>query len=526
MYSYDVYDYYYSRGDIRFIWLFGAIACFILVIASINFINLSTARSANRAKEVGLRKVVGSYRSTLIAQFLTESILYSFCSFALGVLLAWMLLPYFSVLSGQSFSIPWNNWWLVPLMILVAALIGVLAGLYPSFYLSAFNPIQVLKGQLSKGSRNITLRNVLVIFQFATSVILIISTLVIDRQMKFILHSKAGFDKDQVILIEGANNLGKDVYNLKTALLQLPFVKSVSVSDYLPVSGTKRNGNSFYNEGKTTEDAAANTQFWQVDEDYIKTMGLQLLAGRNFSPAMKTDSQSVIINQSLAAELNLKDPVGKRITNSGEIFQVIGVVKDFNFESFRNKIGGLCLHLGNSSSIMSVKVNAGNISPLIASITAEWKKFAPAQSLRYAFLDERFAAMYADVQRANQLFTSFAVLAIIIACLGLFALSAFMAEQRNREIGVRKVLGASVGSITGLLSKDFVRLVIIAIIIASPIAWWVMNQWLQGFAYRLPLSWWIFALAAAAALFIALVTISFQSIKAAMANPVESLKAE
>ncbi|HZK63513.1 MAG TPA: FtsX-like permease family protein, partial [Puia sp.] len=266
--------------------------------------------------------------------------------------------------------------------------------------------------------------------------------------------------------------------------------------------------------------------FWVVDNDYIKTLGMKIVAGRNFSPDMRTDSQAVIINQALAQKLNLKDPIGKRIANGGATFPVIGVVEDFNFESLRDHIGGLVMHLGSSPSIISVKTNTANMSHTMGSIAAVWKTFSPGQPLRYRFLDESFASMYSDVQRMARIFTSFAVLAIIIACLGLFGLSAFMAEQRSKEIGVRKVLGASVRSITALMSKDFVKLVIIAIVIASPIAWWAMSKWLQDFAYRIPIDWWIFAVAGGTAIIIALFTVSFQSVKAAMSNPVDSLRSE
>ena len=523
--SYDIHD-MFSHGDIRFVWLFGAIACFILLIACINFINLSTAKSANRAKEVGLRKVVGSDRSSLVQQFLTESLLFSFLSFVLGLLLAWALLPYFNTLSAKSLTIPWNVWWLLPLMIASAFIIGIFAGLYPSFYLSGFKPINVLKGQVSRGSKNSTLRNGLVVFQFTASIILIIGTLVIYKQTHFILNKKVGFDKDQVLLIQGTNTLGAQVKSFKTELLKLSQVKSASVSDYLPIAGTKRNGNTFYNEGKKKEEAGIDTQFWMVDDDYLKTMGMKLVAGRNFSPQMPTDSQGVVINQTLANKLNLKDPVGKRITNGYGIFNVLGVVQDFNFESMRDQIGGLCMILGNSPSIVAVKVKTADIKDLVPSITSVWKKFAPAQPIRYTFLDESFANMYADVQRMGSIFTSFAMLAIIIACLGLFALSAFMAEQRNKEIGIRKVLGASVSGITTMLSKDFVKLVAIAIVIASPIAWWAMTKWLQDFVYRITISWWMIAIAGLIAIVIALITVSFQAIKAAVANPAKSLRTE
>jgi putative ABC transport system permease protein len=526
--SYDIHDFASSHGDMRFVWLFGAIACFILIIACINFINLSTAKSANRAKEVGLRKVIGSFRSSLIKQFLTESFLFSFLSFVLAILLAWALLPLFNMLSAKSLTIPWTQWWLFPIMIAAAVLVGFLAGLYPSFYLSSFNPINVLKGNLSRGSKNSLLRNGLVIFQFTSSIVLIIGTIVIYSQTKFILNKKLGFDKDQVLLIEGAHTLGdKGVLSFKQELLKLSQVKSVSVSDYLPVAGTKRNGNTFYNDGKTKEESGVGGQFWIVDDDYIKTMGMKIVAGRNFSWEMLSDSQAVVINQTMAKKLHLKDPIGKLITNGwSHPFNVVGVVQDFNFESMRDSTGALCMHLGNSPSIVSVKMNTAEIKNLVPAITAVWKKFAPAQPIRYTFLDESFKNMYADVQRMGSIFTSFAILAIIIACLGLFALSAFMAEQRNKEISIRKVLGASVSGITAMLSKDFVKLVLIAVVIASPIAWWAMNKWLQDFSYRIEISWWMFGVAAILVILIALVTISFQSIRAAIVNPAKGLRSE
>ena len=514
-----------SHGDIRFVWLFGAIAIFILLIACINFINLSTARSANRAKEVGLRKVIGSHKSSLIQQFLTESILFSVLSFLIALLLAMLLLPYFNLLSGKHLSIPWNEWWLMPIMIASALLIGIIAGFYPSFYLSSFKPINVLKGNLSRGTKNSVLRNGLVVFQFTTSIVLIVSTVVIYSQMQFILNTKVGFEKDQVVLVEGANTLGPNVKNFKSELLKLSQVKSVSVSDYLPVDGTKRNGNTFWNEGKIKVESGVDTQFWIVDDSYLETMGMKIISGRNFSFKMPSDSQAVIINRTMANRLNLKDPIGKRITN-GKVFVVVGVVEDFNFESMRSNIDPVCLKLGTSPSIVSIKVSSADMSNLLSSITSVWKKFAPSQPLRYSFLDDKFANMYADIRRMGRISTSFSILAIIIASLGLFALSAFMAEQRSKEIGVRKVLGASVSDLTSLLSKDFLKLVVIAMVIASPIAWWAMNKWLQDFVYRINISWWIFLFAGGSAVVIALLTVSFQAIKAALANPVKSLRSE
>ena len=528
LYSYDLDD-GISRGDIRFIWLFGGVAAFILIIACINFVNLATAKSANRAKEVGLRKVVGSHRSGLIQQFLTESLLYSCLSFLIGLLLAWVLLPYFNTLASKSLIMPWGQWWLLPVILFSAFVIGIISGLYPAFYLSAFKPAQVLKGNLATGSKGPVLRNSLVVFQFTASIMLIIGTMVIYNQLHYILNQKVGFDKDQVVIIQGTNTLDNtNVKAFKNELQKLGPVKSASISDYLPIdAGTKRDGNTFFIDGRTKLDAGVYGQFWVVDDTYLKTLGMKLVEGRNFSYDMSDDTagKTLIINQTLAKMLHLKHPIGARITN-GYTFTVIGVVQDFNFDSMHNQIGPLALHFGISPSLVSVKVSGTDIKNTLRSITATWKQFAPDQPIRYTFLDESFANMYADVQRMGRIFTTFAILAIVIACLGLFALSAFMAEQRSKEIGIRKVLGASVSGITTLLSLDFVKLVALAILIASPIAWWAMNKWLQGFAYSTPLQWWIFALAGLAAIMIALITVSFQAIKAALMNPVKSLRSE
>jgi putative ABC transport system permease protein len=527
LYSYDFPD-GLTNGDIRFVWLFAAIAFFILLIASINFINLSTAKSANRAKEVGLRKVVGSNRSSLVAQFLTESLFYSLVSFILGIVIAWLFLPYFNSIAARSLSMPWLEWWFAPVILLSAVLVGTLAGLYPAFYLSGFKPGQVLKGAISAGSKSSALRNGLVVFQFAASIILIISTVVIYNQMHFILNRKAGFDKDQVMILQSTNTLGdRNIKNFKTELARIAAVKSVSISDYLPVSGTSRNGNAFFYEGRDKIDPAVLGQIWQVDDTYLPTLGIKLLEGRNFSYDMAGDTSgsSVIINQKMVKALGLKHPIGARITDNGT-FTVIGVIQDFNYESLRSEIQPVMLHFGLSNSMMTVKLRGGNVQGGINQITALWKTYSPNQPIRYTFLDDAFTAMYADVTRMGKIFTSFAVLAIIIACLGLFALSAFLAEQRSKEIGIRKVLGASVQGITTLLSLDFIKLVVIAILIGSPLAWWAMHQWLQSFAYRITISWWMFVLAGFGAILIALLTVSFQSVKAALANPVKSLRSE
>jgi putative ABC transport system permease protein len=511
-----------SHGDIRFVWLFGSISVFIMILACINFINLSTARSANRAKEVGLRKTVGSFRSNIINQFLTESLIFSFLSFGLGVLLAGLLLPYFNALAAKSMVIPWTDWRVYGILVGAAIGVGVLAGLYPAFYLSGFKPINVLKGNLSLGSKSATTRSSLVIFQFTTSIVLIIATFIIYRQVDYILNLKVGFEKNQVIMIQGTNTLGDQVKTFKNELLQLSATQNATISGYLPVGGTKRNGNGFWIEGRQTEDKSVSSQIWRVDEDYIQTLGMKIASGRDFSPRMKSDSQAIIINQKMARDLGLKDPIGKRIMNN-HLFTVIGVVEDFNFESLRGKIEPLCLVLGNSPTIVSIKVNSSDMPGTLKSIDAVWKKFSPHQPIRYSFLSERFARAYDDVRQMGRIFISFAALAIIVACLGLFALSAFMVEQRSKEISIRLVLGASLNNIFNLLTLNFVKLVMISIVIAVPLAWYMMRQWLDDFSYRTPITWDVFALAGVMAVAIALVTISYQSVKAALAEPVKNL---
>jgi putative ABC transport system permease protein len=515
-----------NHGDIRFVKLFGAVAGFILLLACINFINLSTARSAGRAREVGLRKVVGSRRTGLIRLFLLESLVLSFFSFLLAIGLAWLLLPIFNKMAATSIGFPWREWWLFPSMAVAAVLVGLLAGIYPSVYLSSFKPVEVLKGQVSLGARHGGLRSALVIFQFTTSIILIIATLVVSRQMNFLMNRKLGFEKDQVVQVEGVGSLDKQMKSFREELIKLPGVRNASLSDFLPIAGSKRNMGTVYNEGKDKEETGVGAQFWNVDERYIPTMGIQLAQGRNFSNHLITDSASAIVNETMVRKLGLKDPLGKRFGSGKWQMTIVGVMKDFNFETMRQEVDPLCLVIGNWANTISVKMNAADVKGTLGRIEALWKGFSPHQEFRYAFMDESFARMYADVQRTGMLFTSFSMLAVIIACLGLFAMSTFMAEQRSKEIGIRKVLGATVGHLTGLLSVNFVRLVLIAFVIGSPLAWWGMHEWLQDFAYRTDISGWIFAIAGGMVITIAVATISIQAMRTALANPVKSLRAE
>lgn len=514
-----------TYGDIRIVWLFGGIALFILLIAAINFINLSTAKSANRAKEVGLRKVVGSLRGNIINQFLSESVMFSILSFVLGLAIAAMMLQYFNSISEKTIYMPWTEWWFVPSLLVLSVLVGIIAGIYPSFYLSAFKPIQVLKGTLTQGAKSSSLRSSLVIFQFTISIILLIGTVVIQKQMDFILNKKIGFEKEQVLLLQGMETLGTQVVAFADELRENQHVVEVAAGDYLPVRGSKRNGNSFWNEGRENIDPNVSSQFWRVDPYYINTLGLKIDEGRDFSRDLASDSSAIIINQQMAKELG-GNMLGKRITNYAGLWTVIGVVEDFHFESLREDIQPLGMVLGSEASILAVKLQAGDVSESILSVTGVWNKFAPHQPIRYSFLDERYAAMYADVQRVGRIFTSFAVLAIVVACLGLFALSAFMVEQRSKEISVRLILGATMNNVFQMLTWNFVKLVIVAFIIAVPVAWYLMTKWLEDYAYKTEISWDVFAITGFTAIMIALLTISYQSIKAAMMNPVNSLRSE
>ena len=515
-----------NHGDIRLIWIFGAIAVFIVLLACINFINLSTAKSSIRAKEVGMRKTIGSSRGNLINQFLTESLLYSFLSFVLGLLIAMLFLPFFNMLANKSLVIPFSSWqfWLIWLVSCV--MVGLLAGIYPSVYLASFKAISAITGKSGVRTKNAGIRHGLVIFQFTISIILIIGTLIINNQMGYILNKKLGFNKEQVLVLHGTNVMGNQVVTFKDQLLKLGTVKYVSISDFLPVEGTKRNNNGWWKEGKINQELAVSGQAWVVDNDYVPTMGMHITQGRNFSDSLASDRQGILINETMNKQLGLDEPIGQRITNNMGTWNIIGVVEDFHFESLKNEIRPLALIPGISPTVISLRAGTGDMPTLIKSVTAVWNKFSPNQEIRYSFLDQDYAKMYKDVQRTGQVFLSIAILAIIIACLGIFGLVTFTSIQRNKEIGIRKVNGARIIEIMLLLNKELITWVIVSFILACPIAWYAMNKWLENFTYKTALSWWVFALAVMLALGIALLTVSFQSWRAATRNPVEALRYE
>ncbi|MBN7817335.1 ABC transporter permease [Algoriphagus pacificus] len=514
------------RNDIRIVWIFGTVAFFILVLASINFVNLSTARSANRAKEVGLRKVIGSGRSNLVFQFLAESILISVIAFGIGLVMAELLMPLFKDMSGIALEMPWDQPLFIPILFLSALFVGGLAGSYPAIYLSGFSPIQVLKGRLRLGSKSGGLQSSLVVFQFTVSIILIIGTLIINEQMSFILNAKVGFEKEQVIQLYGTNMLGEKDEVFKEELARLQGVESVSISDYLPLENTKRNGNSFVNEGRDNIDETISGQAWVVDEDYLSTLGIELIAGRNFDKTIASDQKATIINEEMAKELGLSDPIGKRISRYGDLSEIIGVVKDFRFDNLKERVEPLALFMGKSNTIMSVKINSADIPGLLETVEGKWNQFAPNLAFRYAFMDDSFAQMYDNVRRVKLILTSFAILAIVVACLGLFALSAFLVEQRSKEVSIRKVMGASFEGIYGMLTKKFLLLVLGSMVLACPVAYYMMENWLKDYDYKIDISWQSFALSGFLAALMALFTVSYHAIKSAKVNPVESLKSE
>ncbi len=522
-----------ANGNAEYVYIFSGIALMILLIACVNFMNLSTARSSNRAKEVGVRKVLGSLKKNLIQQFLTESFLISFIALVIAIFIAWLLLPYFNQLAGKEINAatllqPTMLLSLVALMLIV----GFLAGSYPAFFLSSFQPIDVLKGRLAAGFKRSWLRNSLVVFQFVISIVLIFGTIVIYNQLNYIHNKDIGFNRNQVITINHTNALGNQAESFKNELLQISGVQDATMSGFLPVN-YNRNSSTYFTSPTLNPNTGINIQAWTVDENYIPTLELKMIQGRNFSQQFPTDSTGIIINEAAVKFLAAKDVLNKKFYTLNDPqskklieYHIIGVIKNFNFSSLRDVVTPLGLFLGKDNGGISARVNSTDIPNAIAQIRNKWKAMAPSQPFDYSFMDDDFNKLYTTEQRTGQIFITFAALAILIACLGLFGLVTYAAEQRIREIGIRKVLGASVSNIAGMLSTDFLKLVIISAAIAFPLAWWAMNKWLQSFAYRVTISWWVFVIAGVLALLIALITVSFQSIKAAIANPVKSLRTE
>ncbi|GAB3263949.1 ABC transporter permease [Larkinella harenae] len=521
------------NSDRKYVYIFSAIAVFILLLACINFMNLSTAGSANRAKEVGIRKALGSVQQQLMAQFLSESMLITFLALLVAFGLVAAVLPTFNQLANKEFELgTLLNARMIAYTLAGCLLVGLLAGSYPAFFLASFRPVSVLKGRLQAGMRSGWLRNALVTIQFVVSIGMIIGTLVVYQQLRFIQNKKVGFDKEQVLILHDTYVLGDKLNAFRNELAKQTQIVNASLAGYVPAGNSNNGVDGFSDANAPAEATPFRLRTYRIDEDYLKTLGIGLAQGRNFSRAFATDSAAVLVNEAAVRQFGWKNPIGQRLVNVGNgspgdrrTYTVVGVTKDFHFESLHQHIAPLIMKYGGDNYQLALRIRTDDLPALLKKLEHSWKVETDSP-FSYSFLNERFNKMYQSEQRIGELFGIFAGLAVIIACLGLFGLAAFTTLQRTKEIGVRKVLGASVTSIVALLSKDFIRLVGIAILIATPLGWYAMNQWLADFAYRVELSWWVFALAGLVAVLVALLTVSYQSIKAALVNPVRSLRSE
>jgi putative ABC transport system permease protein len=524
---------YEANGDIHYVYIFGALALFILLLACINFTNLSTASAARRSKEIGIRKVLGSAKNKLVSQFLIESVMLTFFAMLFAMGIVYTLLPYFNDLSGKHITIGFFLTYSALLLeIALTLFVGLIAGIYPAFFLSSFQIISILKG--NGGTQPATrggLRSGLIVFQFAISTALIIATFIVYQQLNFMQNKTLGYDKNQVLIINDTYTLGTDINAFKQQLLSDNRVVNATISSNVPgynnMGGTEIYVKDIADKGTRNE---IQCGIYWIENSYIPTLGMQITKGRNFYPSGPADSTSVIINEAAVRDLGFgnSDPLGKTIIRSGQHhFTIVGVVKDFHYTSAKQKIAPLMmLSSNNSNGSIIVRIKTADVHHLINDIENQWNAYHASAPFSYSFLDEQFASLYSSEHRTGQIFTSFSIVAIIIACLGLFGLAAFMIRQRVKEIGIRKVLGASSASITVMLSKEFLKLIIIASLIAFPVTWYAMNKWLQDFAYRVTIEWWVFVLAGVISLLVAAITISFQSVKAALANPVKSLRSE
>jgi putative ABC transport system permease protein len=522
-----------SAGDISYIYLFCGIALFVLIVACINFINLVTARSSIRASEIGIRKTLGAARERLVRQFLGESILYAFLSFLLGFILVCITLPLFNILLDRQLSINIGNTpWLIPAFLGLTVCVGLFAGSYPALYLSGFQPVKVLKGRLSMKSSKSHFRRALVVLQFAISVFLIIGTWTVIRQVQFMKNKHLGFDGEQVLILQNLRESedGISYQTMKTEFETVPGVIRTGASN--TVIGQRRRKSVFIPEGFTQEQV--QTMDWIiVDADYIPAMGMKMARGRNFSAQLATDTSSAILNEAAVRKFGWNEPVGKTIStpgldeDEGTTLNVIGVVRDFHVASLRETIEPLIMFCDHRQvNNMAVRIAPENISGTIDRLRSKWSGLIPNRSFDFLFLNDTFDEMYRSEERLGHLILYFSLLAIFIGCLGLFGLAAFMAERRVKEIGIRKILGASAVGIVRLLSGEFMVLILIAAGIAWPIAYYGLNRWMEHFAYRTPLTWWVFLLSGLLALIVGLATVSVQAVKASLTNPVKSLRYE
>ncbi len=519
-------------GRIEYVRIFSVVALFILLVACINFMNLATARSAIRAKEVGVRKVVGALRSSLIGQFMSESILTSVLAAVLSLLLVRLALPTFNTLFDKRLTLGFSEpilWQIIAGLVLVT---GFVSGSYPALFLSGLQPIRILKGRLQAGSGPALFRRTLVVFQFSLSMFLIVGMLAVSRQMKFFRTHNLGLDRENIVTIplEGELSSEKKMDVIRRTVGQLPSVSSVSSANMLPVDIQSTSGDLQWPGKEPFMETSVSAM--SIGNDFIKTMNIKLVAGRDFRADSPADSSNYLINEATAKLMaestpGMRDPVGKEVTFWNGKGRIVGVMKNFHINSLHQAISPLILtYAPINTSHLLIKTHAGQTQQALTDLERLTKSFNPNYPFTYHLLDEEYEKLYRSEQQVNELVNYFGILAVLISCLGLFGLAAFTAEQRTKEIGVRKVLGASVASIVGLLSTDFLKLVLIALVLASPLAWLAIDKWLNSFAYRDTLPWWLFGLAALLAVLIALATVSYQSIRAALVNPVKSLRSE
>ncbi len=524
------------NGDINRVYIFSIIGLFILLIACINYMNLSTARSALRAREIGIRKVIGARKKEIILQFLSESVLISWAAILISFALLYFALPWLNSISKQELSIRiLMKWQLLVPIFLAPFVIGILSGIYPALFMSSFQPVKTLKGLFKAGTGNISFRKVLVVIQFSISIVLIITTIIVFQQLRYMQETSLGYDKEHLITLPYYNAINTSYESFRNELMQNPDVKNAARSSRIPTGRLLDNMGASAYVGDSLRPITTDIKYVATDYDFIPTYGLRVVAGRNFSRAFGTDTSNFILNESAVGAIGWKNPqdaVGKDFKYGQYRGKIIGIIGDFHFESLHQKIVPIIL-LNPATTAdqsffnsLSLKLSGRSVTGTLATIEKTWRKYLPEIPYQYTFLDENFANLYESEQRQGTIFTVFACIAIFIACLGLFGLSAFTISQRVKEIGVRVVLGAKVNSIVTLLSKDFLKLVLIAAIIAFPIAWYAMTQWLEDFAYRIGIHWWVFILAAILALIVALATVSFHAIRAALANPVKSLRSE
>ncbi|WP_424961633.1 ABC transporter permease [Ekhidna sp.] len=523
-----------ANGDIKYVYIFSAVGLFILLLACINFMNLATARSANRAKEVGVRKAMGARKKQLINQFISEALLISILAFFIAYLISLLALPSFNLLASKELSfISLLEGEFILLMIGVMVLVGLLAGSYPAFYMSMFRPVEVLKGLVRQGMKSGPIRSALVIFQFSISIIMIIGTAIVFDQLSYIQNKKLGYEKDQILMVNDAWILGDQVNAYKEEASRNSNILNSTIASFTPI-GNSNNSDLYFKNASAASDESLVINIAVVDHDFVTTMGVEIKEGRYFSQEFSRDSTAVLINETAARNFGYENPVGSMIYNYGgsndnpvvEGYKIIGVVSDFHFKSLRSNIEPLVMHLGQNSGFALFKIQMENADATIEYLEATWDKFAPGQPFEFQFMNQEFNAMYEAENKVGKIFTVFAVLTIFIACLGLFGLAAFTAEQKTKEIGIRKTLGASIPSIVNLLSKNFLKLIAVALIIAIPIASVAMNYWLEAFAYRTSLKPSTYITSGVIAIAIAWITISFQSWKAARVNPAQSLKDE